>query len=114
MNGLQAKSVKKKEKTKKYIKRSVFDTCIHGGRNGGMYWNIQDRGFIYKNGKILCMSCNGRVMYRGRKMITNCICVKIEHIDKIRRNSCETIISQISQPYKSNKWSAASSSALIE
>ena len=45
-------------KNEKYIKRSEFDTSIHG-RNGGTYWNFRDKGFIYENVTLLCMSCNG-------------------------------------------------------
>ena len=40
--------------------------------------------------------------------------VKTEKNDQIIRISCETIISQISQPLYSNKWSEASSRALLE
>ena len=53
-------------KNEKYIKRSEFDTSIHG-RNGGTYWNFRDKGFIYDNVTLLCMSCNGQVIYNGQK-----------------------------------------------
>ena len=60
----------KKKKNWKYINPSYFNTHFHGGRNGGMQNNNQDEGFIYENVTILCMPCNGQVIYRGRKIIT--------------------------------------------
>ena len=61
------KDAEKKPK-KKYIPYSSFLTYLNGGPGKNKTESLDGHGFLWENGVILCMTCNGKSISEPRRM----------------------------------------------